>query len=393
MAEWLQRIQHVPWVAHLVRANTRFTSRLGTAFAGSITYFSVLALVPIAMVAFAVVSFVYHDELQGLVDELLPALGPDLSEQLRTVLVEAQSRAGVAGVIGLVTAAYAGAGWMGQMKSAVRAQWRPSLDEQEERKNFLLESLLNLLVLLALVVLVGATFLLTSVATSFADDVMRWLGLQDVPGIGWLLRLVPLLGTLLFGFVLFLFLYRVLPQQRISTRMVLKGSAGGAVGLLVLQYLSSVLFGLFRDNVAAATFGPVIVLMLFLNLFARLILFVAAWIATSEQRAIAGERIEADLPLEQDPDLDLGPVKVPAPEPERGRSPYSAQQAWARRHGVRIGPQVLTVQYPDEKVQVPQPVAVRATRIASAVGWLLGAATGAGLGASLASSLRRRRRD
>ncbi len=391
MGEWLKKMQHVPWLAHLLRANTRFATRLGAAFAAAITYFSVLSLIPIALVAFSVISIVFADQVQELVDALVDQLGPDLGEQVGGALSQARSGAGLAGVVGLVAAGYVGSVWMAQLKSAVRAQWRPSLDEPEEKSNLLVEVLKNLLTLVALLVLVVLTFTLASVATSLTDAVVGWLGLGAVPGITLLLRLVPVLGSLVFGFLLFLFLFKVLPQKKVATRAVLKGAVAGSLGLAVLQYTSSAVFGLFEGNAAAVAFGPVIVLMLFFNLFARLILFIAAWIATSEQRAIAGEHIEADVPLEQDPDLDLEPVTTPAPEPPRGRNPYSAQQAWARRAGVRIGPEVLEVQYPDETVKVPQTVAVRATRVASAVGWVLGAASGAGLGAALASALRRRR--
>lgn len=393
MGEWLKKMQHVPWLAHLLRANTRFTSRLGNAFAGAITYFSVLSLVPIALVAFSVISIVFAEQVQQLVDALVGQLGPDLGAQVGEALTGARAGAGIAGLVGLLGAAYAGAAWMAQLKSAVRAQWRPSMDEQEEKANLVVEVLRNLLTLVALLVLIVITFALSSVATSLTDSVIAWLGLGGVPGITLLLRLVPVVASLVVGFLLFSFLYKVLPQEKVATRAVVKGAVAGSVGLAVLQYSSSAVFGLFDGNAAVAAFGPVIVLMLFFNLFARLILFIAAWIATSEQRAIAGEHIEADVPLEQDPDLELEPVVTPVPGgPARGRNPYSAQVAWSRREGVRIGPEVLEVQYPDESVRVSQTVATRATRIASVVGWALGAASGAGLGAAVAALVGRRRR-
>lgn len=393
MGEWLTKMQHVPWLAHLLRANARFTSRLGNAFAGAITYFSVLSLVPIALVTFSVVSIFFADQVQQLVEALVAQLGPDLGSQVEGALDQARARAGIAGLVGLLVGAYSGAAWMAQLKSAVRAQWRPSMDEPEEKSNLVVEVLRNLLTLLALVVLVVVTFALSSVATSLTDSVIGWLGLDDVPGISVLLRLVPVAASLVVGFLLFTFLYKVLPQEEVATKAVVKGALAGSVGLAVLQYSSSAIFGLFGGNAAAAAFGPVIVLMLFFNLFARLILFIAAWIATSEQRAMAGEHIEADVPLEQDPDVELEPVRTPVPEePSRGRNPYSAQAAWSRREGVRIGPEVLEVQYPDETVQVSQTVATRATRIASVVGWGFGAASGVGLGAAVAALLGRRRR-
>ena len=46
------------WLDHLVRAGERYTETHGTHYAAAITYFSVLALVPLLMVAFASVALV-----------------------------------------------------------------------------------------------------------------------------------------------------------------------------------------------------------------------------------------------------------------------------------------------------------------------------------------------
>ena len=54
MPDWLDRLKAKPWVAHLLRAVERFNNRLGTQFAAAITYFSVLALVPIMLFAFSI---------------------------------------------------------------------------------------------------------------------------------------------------------------------------------------------------------------------------------------------------------------------------------------------------------------------------------------------------
>ena len=57
------------------------------------------------------------------------------------------------------------------------------------------------------------------------------------------------------------------------------GLFAGVLGL-ALSYAATFLLGSFADSAAVAVFGSVIVLMLFLNLFASLVLVVAAWIAT-----------------------------------------------------------------------------------------------------------------
>ena len=73
----------------------------------------------------------------------------------------------------------------------------------------------------------------------------------------------------------------------------------GSLALAVLQWLAGALIGVFSGNVAASLFGPVIVAMLFMNLFATLILYLAAWLATSPETA--------DTP---EPEPNFAPPKV-----------------------------------------------------------------------------------
>jgi membrane protein len=95
--------------------------------------------------------------------------------------------------------------------------------------------------------------------------------------------------------------------------------------------------------------------MLFFNLFAQLVLFVAAWIATAQHEA----------------------VPVPAEEESTARPEPEDQQEEA--------PNV-----------VPEAVAVRSVRAGMGAGYVTGAATGVGLGAALAyalSALRSRKKS
>ncbi len=79
----------------------------------------------------------------------------------------------------------------------------------------------------------------------------------------------------------------MLPEDREPWPVVRRGALIGAVGLAVLQYLTSLLYRHLPATRPPRLFGPVIVLMLFFNLFAQLILFVAAWIATFGHEAVS----------------------------------------------------------------------------------------------------------
>lgn len=354
MKDWLERVKNKPWVAHLLRAVERFLARLGTQFGAAITYFSVLALIPILLLAFAGLGFfltVLRPDLIGtIVDTFSEALGtldPGTRDQLVTLTRETLSNWRGVGITALLVAVYTGAGWMDNLKNAVRAQWRPDFDVAAEQGNPVKIILVNLVTLFGLIVLIAVTFALASVSTALADNIVGWLGLDQVGWLSPLLRVVPIVFSIGAGWVLFMYLYTVLPEERGAGPVVRRGALMGAVGLGILQYSTGLLFNLFGENRAAAIFGPVIVLMLFFNLFAQLILFIAAWIATDTQDA------------------------VPQPE-EKVRfalTPAAEQGAGAEE------------QLPPGMVS--QPVAARSVQVGLGAGYVTGAATGVGLGAAV----------
>ena len=61
------------WLDHVVRAGERYTERHGDHYAAAVTYFSVLSLVPLLMIAFAIAGFV----LRAQPDLLARAPGVD----------------------------------------------------------------------------------------------------------------------------------------------------------------------------------------------------------------------------------------------------------------------------------------------------------------------------
>lgn len=286
-----------PGFPHLLRAVERYFGRLGTEFAAAITYFSVLAVIPILLFLFTLAGLLLTvlrpELLQPVANAAADAVGsadPAVRQQILDRIGAALGSWRATGIVTLLTAVYSGAGWMGNLKNAVRAQWRPQFELRGAGGNIVLATLklyaVNLLQLALLVVAMVVTFGLATLSTSLADSVLDALGVSRV---GWLhpvLRLVPVVISVGAGFVLFLYLYTVLPETKEPGPVVRRGALVGAVGLVVLQYLSTFLIGKFSSNPAFAIFGSVIALMLFFNLFARLILFLAAWIGTAQHPAI-----------------------------------------------------------------------------------------------------------
>jgi membrane protein len=353
--ERIKRLRQKPWIAHIMRAVERYLSRLGSQFAAATTYFWVLALVPILMVAFSITGFVltvvYPDLLDNVADAVTEALGStdtDTRNKIVNLVNTALSQYWTIGIVGLVTGLYAGAKSMGHLKNAVRTQWRPGFDLRPQKINIVVRWLGNLLLLLGLLLGLAVTFSLSSLSTSLAGTVVGFLGLDDQGWTAPLLRISSVVFSIGAGWLIFMYLYTVLPETRERWSVVRRGALLGSIALVGLQYLASFLIGAFQGNPAAAIFGPVIVLMLFFNLFAQLVLFVAAWIATAEHEAIPVH------PEEEDQEMSTALTSEPQPTED-------------------VKPNV-----------VPKAVAARSVRVGMGAGYVTGAATGVGLGAALA---------
>jgi len=350
--ESVERLQQRPWIAHIIRAVERYLGRLGSQFAAATAYFSVLALVPVLMMAFSITGLVLTVVQPGLLDNVADAVAdalggaePATRAKVLDLVNNALSQFWTIGIIGLVVALYTGAKWMGHLKNAVRTQWRPGFDLRPEKINIVSKTLGNLVLLLGLLVGMAVMFGLTSLSTSLANTVVGWLGLSDQPWIAPLLRVSSIVISIGAGWLIFMYLYSVLPETREPWSVVRRGALLGSIALFALQFVAGYLISAFRGNPAALIFGPVIVVMLFVNLFAQLVLFIAAWIATAKHEAVP-------VPPQEES------VTAPAPDAEDTQ---------------------------DEPPNVvSQAVAVKAVRVGTGAGYVTGAATGVGLGAALA---------
>jgi membrane protein len=366
MGDLVKRVVALPWVAHLLRAIDRFTSRLGSQFAAAITYFSVLAIVPVLMIAFSILGLTIEvlrpDLAQTLViaiESRLESVGSahDIANKLVDTL---QNWRGVL-FVALLSAGYAGTGWVGNIRQAINAMWHPEGIKSTGAAGivgWLANFGKNLLILLGLIVLGAVTVGISLSATAAQSLVLGWLGLSTSWVASALTVIAALLLSLLTGWGLFLYLYWILPQDRGPFRDIGRGALFGSVGLAALQYFAGTLNGIFLHNSAAAIFGPVIVLMLSLNIFATLVMLGAAWTATTQQ---------------------VEPLTLDGGDPEATMLPLAEN------------PYVIA------QVLVPQKIAKRGVTLGIVAGYALGGVAGVGLGAVLgrlagAVAHRRRRR-
>ncbi|GAA2004075.1 inner membrane protein YhjD [Nakamurella flavida] len=276
-------------VKHLLRMNERFGERLGNQFAAALTYLSFLALIPILMVLFAVAGFVLAnnasllDQLrQGIADQIPSA---SLAETINEVLTTAIDQRVSVGIVGLLIALYSGIGWMTNLRLALEAVWRPTFEKSEDDKpdNIVLMTVKDLGRLVGLGLALAVTVALTTIGTAVQTQVLKWLGLDDWTWLAPVLSIITILVAMAADVLIFLWVYKTLPGKRyqVTRTALVRGAIAAAVLFEILKAVLSLILQSSSGSASWAAFGPIIGLLLFFNLVARMVLMVGAWIATA----------------------------------------------------------------------------------------------------------------
>jgi membrane protein len=288
-----------PWLDHLVRAGTRYTERHGDHYAAAITFFSVLSLVPLLMIGFAVAGYVLFfnpDLLRELQDGIAQNVPPGLADIINPIIDQAIASRAAVGAVGLLAALYSGIGWMSNLREALSEQWAqvPATPVLPKRLLF------DLLALAGLGLALVGSFAITGIANAFAVGLLEFVGLADQGWARLVLGVVAFLLGLTANWLIFLWVIARLPRQHATLRSAAKAALFGAVGFEVLKVIMTYYLTSVTASPSGAVFGSFLGLLVFVFFASRFVLFVAAWAATSREN-------EQEEP-------------VPAPEPPVLRS-------------------------------------------------------------------------
>jgi membrane protein len=270
-----------PWLDRLVRAGVRYQSQYGDYYAAAITYFSVLALVPLLMIAFAVAGFILggNPELLGQLRASITTAvpNPQMSELLNTVVDESIHKAGAVGFFGLAAALYSGLGWMTNLREAVTAQW----SQEPTQLPFLQRTVSDLLSLLGLGLAMAVSFGISAIGGGVGRMLFELVGISETPVAAIVLRVLATVLSLLASWLVFLWVLARLPRRPVTLRSAVRGALFAAVGFEVLKQVGVLYLNSVTGSPAAAAFGPILGLLVFAYLASRFILFVAAWTASA----------------------------------------------------------------------------------------------------------------
>lgn len=298
------------WLDHVVRAGARYTERHGDHYAAAVTYFSVLSLVPLLMIAFAVAGFVLQaqpDLLHQLQANITKAVPGSLGQTLNGVIDQAIRSAGTVGVIGLLAALYSGIGWMTSLRDALSEQW----GRVPEPPPLIRRTVVDLLSLLGLGAALVVSFALTGLGTGFAGSVLAVLGLSEQAWAQVLLGLLGFVLSILANWLIFLWVIARLPREDVALKSAVRAALLGAVGFEVIKQIMTIYLGVVTNSPSGAVFGSFLGLLVFAYFVSRFVLFVTAWAATSKEN-------ESEAPAEVPGPAVIRPEFVVASRPSGG---------------------------------------------------------------------------
>jgi membrane protein len=270
------------WLDHLLRAGTRYKAVNGDYLAAAITYYSFLSLFPLLLLVMSVAGFILHAR-QDLLDELIRRILETIPGVFGGVLVDAVKQAvqhrGAVGAVGVLLLAYAGMGWIGNLRKAVMIIWET---DRRKQPNLVVSKGGDLLALVGVGAVSLVSLALTAVATAATGWFLRITGLDGVTGMGVLSTVLGLLiavagDTLVFGWLL-----ARLPRIGVPFRNVLKGAVFAAFGFSILKVVGTYYAQRVSHSPTVGIFGTVIGTLIWLNLTARFLLYAAAWTACDQ---------------------------------------------------------------------------------------------------------------
>jgi YihY family inner membrane protein len=207
-----------PWIAFPIAVVKKFGDDQAGNLAALVAYYGFFSLFPLMLVFVTVLAMALsgNPDLQRRIQDSaladFPVLGDQISQNVHSL-----AGSGVALVVGIVLALWAGLGVLKVMQTAMNTVWNVPY---RERPNFFVSILKALLMLVVLGVV--------TVASAAAGAVGAGSG-------NWLMGVVGLAVSLGLNLVLFLLAFRILTTQDVSWGDVFPGAAFAAVVWTVLQ--------------------------------------------------------------------------------------------------------------------------------------------------------------
>ncbi|MEV4347995.1 YhjD/YihY/BrkB family envelope integrity protein [Actinoplanes sp. NPDC049596] len=248
---------------HLSRALLRFWEAQGGRLAAAIAYYGFFAVFALLLIGYSIFGILLDNN-----KELFDAVRDFLRQNLPFLEVEAILASGkTVGIVGIIGLTFTGIAWVEAIRSSQRLIWR--LNEQPGYIG--VRQALDLLVLLGVLALLA----LSQLAVYGVEKLLDWMADGFVQStVSWML-------TVAVNMLLAAALLAAVPRLRMTVRRMAPPVVQVGVGVTLLNTVGKSFVGLVQRNPAYGLVGSAVGVLVYLYVFNQLLLFGAAWAATS----------------------------------------------------------------------------------------------------------------
>lgn len=323
LKEAVDRLDHRSggWIDIVRQSSGRFLAMRGFDASASLAYYALFSLFPLTLVLASLLGFFFRGEIAytraiGFIRTVFPFSGELIDRELRDIF----SQMGTFGILGLIGLLWAASGYFTVLARNINQAW------PKVKLRGLVHSRLVALGMLAGLVILMLFSILTSTLISLLPAFLSFIGggsLAEWPGWVIALRLV----TVLFTYVMFMAVYRWVPNKTVTWKSVFIGALVATIAwelarLLFTLFLSS---GLARYQFVYGSLGALIALMVWIYFSNSIVLFGAYIVATLDNREdILRLRREETVP--EEPAFKAGKDQAAEDAPRDDKLPVDEEE-------------------------------------------------------------------
>jgi len=254
---------------HLSRAVLRYDEVQGGRLAAGIAYYGFFAIFALLLIGYSLFGILLRNnvELFAVVRDFLGQNLPFLN--VEQVLSSGRT-VGLVGIVGILGLTFTGIGWVESIRSSQRLIWRLT----EQPGYFGVRQAVDLMVLVGILLLLA----LSQLAVYGLEQLLEWLANGRV---GFVLSAVGLVLTVAVNMLLAVALLGAVPRLRMTVRRMMPPVLQVGIGITLLNSVGSSFVGLVQRNPAYGLVASAVGVLVYLYVFNQLLLFGAAWAATS----------------------------------------------------------------------------------------------------------------
>jgi membrane protein len=292
-------VRRRPFADHVWRAVERYDEVYAGRLAAAIAYYAFFAVFALAVSLFAVLGLVLRGNKE-VTDAVREYLHRNLPQVEMSVVTDTARNLGWLALAGL---ALAGIGWVESLRSSQRAVW----DLEQRPGHPVIRWLVDLAVLIGLGVLLIVSI---SISAGVQDLLVRLGAASRTSVVVVVLNQFTTVTAGLVDLILAAALLAGVPRLRMPLRRLAPAALLVALGLLILKTIGRWYVARIQHNPAYSVVAGTAGLLVFMYLFHQVVLFAAAFAATSGHGTVV--------------DLAAGPVPKVVEELDTGDEPVSA---------------------------------------------------------------------